>query len=568
MRIYVNQAGYLPKSKKLVVLAEDTRQSVESLQTESKRVRILDSQGNCILEKEAGCFGFDAASGDMAWQADFSELEQPGMYKIEDESGTYSHTFKVDEEIYNELNQLLCKALYYQRCGMELKEEYAGVFSRKGCHEKDAVLYEEYVRMCSGDLDEKELQHFDVRGGWHDAGDYGRYTTAAATALGHILYAWKWFPESFAAGLKIPESGNGIPDILNECLYELKWMLKMQRADGAVWHKLTTLRHANFVMPCEDKEQLLLSEISSMACGDFVAIMALASRVYAAYDADFAKQALGAAQQTWKWLETHTEYVGFQNPKESNTGEYGDGSDKDERFWAAVEMYYATGLETYLDTAETYLKDIQNKTALGWADMAGFGGLALIDGLMTGRESQCTAERRLQEQYKDYFLQEAEHLLQTSDKCGYKVALSAKEYCWGSNMVVLNRGIILAVAHLLSGDRDYHEGAQQQMDYLLGVNAVDYSYVTGVGERAFCNPHNRVTEADGIPETIPGFVSGGPNGRPADEKAEWLIKPRTPPMKCYLDIWECYSLNEITIYWNSPAIFLAAFLQYQEPLDL
>ena len=101
---------------------------------------------------------------------------------------------------------------------------------------------------------------------------------------------------------------------------------------------------------------------------------------------------------------------------------------------------------------------------------------------------------------------------------------------------------------------------QGEIFALLGVNGADYSYVTGAGEHAFKNPHNRVTVADGIDETIPGFVSGGPNGHPVDEKAEWLIVPGTPPMKCYLDIWECYSLNEITIYWNSPAIFLAAFL--------
>ena len=78
--------------------------------------------------------------------------------------------------------------------------------------------------------------------------------------------------------------------------------------------------------------------------------------------------------------------------------------------------------------------------------------------------------------------------------------------------------------------------------------------VTEVGRR------HVVLVSDGIDETIPGFVVGGPNSAPVDEKAEWLITPDTPPMKCFLDVWECYSLNEITIYWNSPAIFVAAFL--------
>lgn len=134
------------------------------------------------------------------------------------------------------------------------------------------------------------------------------------------------------------------------------------------------------------------------------------------------------------------------------------------------------------------------------------------------------------------------------------------DYEWGSNMVLLNRAMILATAFCLKDRREYLNTVIRQMDYLLGINGTGYSYVTGIGEHSCQNPHNRVTVADGLEETIPGFVVGGPAANPADEKAEWLIVPDTPPMKCYLDLWECYSLNEITIYWNSPAIFVAAFL--------
>ena len=168
-------------------------------------------------------------------------------------------------------------------------------------------------------------------------------------------------------------------------------------------------------------------------------------------------------------------------------------------------------------------------------------------------------ERRLQEQYRNWFLQEAEHLLQTLDNGGYKVALSAEEYCWGSNMSVLNRGNVLAVAYLLSDNRFYLDGARQQADYLLGVNAVDYSYVTGHGEKAYKHPHNRPTECDGIEDPMPGWVSGGPFKTPVDEPAVKMIPKGTAPMKCYVDHWGSYSTNEITIYWNSPAIFMTAY---------
>jgi len=120
--------------------------------------------------------------------------------------------------------------------------------------------------------------------------------------------------------------------------------------------------------------------------------------------------------------------------------------------------------------------------------------------------------------------------------------------------------MMLGTAYFLEHKEAYLNAVARQMDYLLGVNATGYGYVTGMGENAFKNPHNRVTVADGVDETIPGFVTGGPNAKPADYKAFMLVKAGTPPMKCFVDEQDCYSLNEITIYWNSPAIFNAALL--------
>lgn len=553
MQIYVNQAGYLPKSRKAAVLAQEP----ETGQNDKVKIRVLDSQGRCAFEKEAVYFGVDEASGDSVWQADFSELEKEGCYQIADDQGQVSCHFKIAVPVYRELNRILCKAFYFQRCGMELEETYAGVFKRESCHEGRAVLLEDYLAGKSG-------QTYDVRGGWHDAGDYGRYTTAAATALAHMLYAWEWFPDSFQDSLNIPESGNGMDDILNECLYELRWLLKMQMEDGSVRHKLTSMRHANFVMPCRDKRQMILFPPSSMAAGAFAAVMALASRIYARFDRMFSESALQAAEKAWDWLEKHPGFLGFENPDGCNTGGYEDDSDKDERLWAAAELYRCTKDPAYLRRAEEFLGQISKKTAFGWADVAGLAGWALLEEDLkhagSRQAADCDMEERLKKQYRECMISEAEQFKMLGKGCGYMAAMKPDEYEWGSNMVLLNRGMLFAVSYMMSGRKEFLECAQEQMDYLLGVNAAGYSYVTGAGEHAFQNPHNRVTVSDQIAETIPGFVSGGANSRPVDEKAEWLIEPGTPPMKCYLDIWECYSLNEITIYWNSPAVFLAAFL--------
>ena len=567
MKIYVNQMGYLPESTKMARLTQPGAKN-ETISTTPGKVQICTKDGVCVLEKDAVCFGWDESSGDFVWQVDFSELSTPGTYEINC-GEQISYPFSVGERLYSNLNVLLCKMLYFQRCGMALEEPYAGKFARETCHLAPSVLWTEYEKCMAGEMAVEDLQHFDIRGGWHDAGDYGRYPTAAACALAHILYAYRFFPDAFDTSLNIPESGNDMPDILNECLYELKWLLQMQDTDGGVYHKQCTLRHANFVMPCEDTNQMYLYPVSSMAVGDFTAVMALASRIYAPYDAAFAKQALDAALKSYGWLQQHPEFLGFRNPKETNTGEYGDSSDRDERMWAAMELYRCTGEEHYLLEARSFFDSLKSTTELGWGDISGFAGWALLEQeLMKSCDQNCAnhdatlsaSEQTFRQAYQTAFLQEADRLLDTISGSGYGVALSPKEFCWGSNMVVLNRAMLLSTAYLLQAKKEYKDGVVRQMDYILGMNAVDYSYVTGVGSRSFCNPHNRVTVADGVEETIPGYVSGGPNGRPADEKAEWMILPGTPPMKCYLDIWECYSLNEITIYWNSPAIFAAAFL--------
>lgn len=568
MRLYINQAGYLPGSIKTVILAEEADKQKKHEFMAEKVIRIYP-QGDetCILEKKAEYFGLDEASGDDIWRADFSELTQDGIYRIKDEEGN-AVSVRVHEKIYDVMNQILCKALYYQRCGMELEEPYAGIFRRKSCHEDKAVLLEDYEKL--GTEAEGTVKWFDVRGGWHDAGDYGKYTTAAAAALAHILYAYEVFPESFGASLNIPESGNGIPDILNECLYELRWLLKMQMEDGSVCHKVTSRRHANFVMPHEDKRQMILFPVSSMAAADFAAIMALAHRVYRNYDRQFAGQALEAAKKAWDWLEEHPEFTGFQNPEGCNTGDYADTDDQDERLWAAAELYRVTGDEKYLACAGEFVEKVSNLTAMGWTDVAGFAGWAFLEAEIkknsrgtaeTDKEITDQREVSLCTRFRNSFLKEAEKILKIQEQCGYFAALKRDDYGWGSNMVLLNRAMISGTAYLLCSEKRYREAVTKQMDYLLGVNAVGYSYVTEVGFHSCRNPHNRVAAADGIGYSIPGFVVGGPNEHPADEKAEWLIVPGTPPMKCYLDIWECYSLNEITIYWNSPAIFAAAFLE-------
>ncbi len=565
MNIYVNQLGYLPNSSKVAIFAIPQEKEAGA-PIISGKAQVCGTDGICIFEKDVVSFGPDEASGDYVWRMDFSELTKSGTYVIQWNNQS-SYPFTVGDNLYGDFNVLLARALYYQRCGTELTEAHAGKFARKACHTAPSVLWTEYERFLAGELAENDMKKFDIRGGWHDAGDFGRYTTAAACALGHILYAYRFFPDAFTQSLNIPESGNGIPDILNECRYELDWMLQMQADDGSVYHKHTTQNHAGFVMPCDDTDQMLLLPPSSMAVASFVATMALVSRIYRPFDAEFSDRTLAAAKKSQEWLEAHPEFL-FEHVKECRTGGYGDRSDLDERMWAAMELYRTTGEGRYLEQAKAFFDKHPNPVEYGWADISGFAGWALLEEELmqptaTASAEQITlscAEAEFRTAYKTLLFKEAEHLLDVIAACGYGVALGPKEYPWGSNLMVLNRGMLFGTVYRLTPKPEYYTAVVCQMDYLLGVNATDYSYVTGVGAHAFCNPHNRITVADDIAETIPGYVSGGANGRPGDALAKELIPEGTPPMKCFADRWECYSLNEVTIYWNSPAIFCAAFL--------
>lgn len=526
--IFVNQAGYTKDSVKRAVMP-----------FECDEFMIVDGLGNCKYEGRTEYFGYDEASGDTVYTADFTDFREVGEYRV-NAGGKTSAVFRISKNVYDKAFHDTAKAFYYLRCGCGLDKKHAGVYHHGVCHDSAALLWSD--RSVS----------LDVSGGWHDAGDYGRYVTPGACAAAHLLYAFKMYPTAFASlKLNIPE--DNMPDILSEVKYELEWLLKMQRADGGVYHKVTTQIHAPFVMPEDDREQLYVFDVSSMATADLAAVAALACSVYKKYDSAFSDKLFAAAKLSLDWLDKNPEFIGFQNPEGCNTGGYGQWGDDSNRYWAYAEMYALTGNMQYHVKMVNLMKKGFSLTALGYGEMGGLGSLAYL---------LCTKikDNKIVALLKKAFDDHAAKLKDISDSCGYGVAMRAGDYHWGSNMSVMKNGMIFAINDFLNGDSSARKYAERQLDYLLGVNALGISYVTGSGEFRCNYPHLRPTFADGIEECIPGMVAGGPNGRPADPHAREIIKDGTPPMKCYADDTASYSLNEITIYWNSPTVFVLGYL--------
>lgn len=525
-----------------------------SSQVVSGSFEVFDDDTNeCVFAGTTSPAVEDEAAGVRVSLGRLDGLEMPGRYRIRMKNGVESPVFTIAERPYQAVKLALLRNFYFQRCGMELEQRYAGPWKHAACHLDLGIIHG----------DDPSIRR-KTAGGWHDAGDYGKYIVAAAKAVADLMLAYEAYPAAFQESTDIPESGNGVPDILNETRYELEWMLLMQREDGAVYHKLTTYEFPGLhVMPEDDTAALVFSPVSFTATGTFAASMAMASRVFAPFDEAFAANCRKAAERAWQWMESTESFerTSFRNPRDVKTGEYGDSNVIDEQYWAAAELYRLTGDRTYLMQADKLaLSGSFPLCELGWRDVGGYGTIALLYAL---RDAGDRSAMELRERLTEQWITRADELLDLSKRNGFGVSLTLDQYKWGSSMIVMNNGMHLLIAAGLVRDSDRHqsylEAAAQQWHYLLGCNVLGICYVTGFGSHSVKHPHHRPSIADSVPHPVPGIVAGGPNSGLNDTAAAALLIGRAP-MACYIDHEDSYSTNENTIYWNSPAVYVAAAL--------
>ena len=509
MNIQINQLGYTPAMQKTAVMHGKLSGTLE----------VLDASGAAVLTLPVAPERTDIW-GDAVATVDFSALQAPGTYTLRCGAET-SWPFPIAEAPYQTCLTALVDMFYYQRCGGEV-DARAGVFAHPPCHTGPARIYgtDDFI---------------EVDGGWHDAGDYGRYIVPAAKAVADLLLAWQWNPAAFAAP--------GLTPLLEEARWELEWMLRMQRADGGVYHKVSCARFCGMIVPHAEKDELIVCPVSTTATGDFAACMAMASRFYADADAAFSQRMLEAAKRAWDFLQ-QTEPILFRNPESVTTGGYGDRSDADERLWAHVELAISCGDEKYLTAArEALLAHDRSSAPLGWGDVSGYAALEGV--LLPGEMSNLC---------RQWLLDCADSSLAALNPYGITMT---ERLPWGSNMNIANDGMVFYQAWLLTGDSKYRLAAEKQLHYLLGVNPVDYCYVSCFGSNPMLHPHHRPSVALGVCQ--PGMLSGGAASGLSDACAREHLQGQ-PAGKCFIDMHASYSTNEICVYWNSPMVALLAGL--------
>lgn len=542
--IKVNAVGFLPQSHKLAVIPQTAG---------ANRFEVVDADGKVVLDGALGAASRWAPSGETVRVADFSALTQAGAYRVR-VGGLLSDPFTVAQDGYRALGDAALKAFYFNRSALALTPEYAGAWARPAGHPDDKVL----VHASAASTARPQGTVIASPKGWYDAGDYNKYVVNSGISTYTLLAALEHFPDVFKRDIGIPESGNGVPDILDEALWNLDWLLTMQDpADGGVYHKLTNLRFDGIVMPhmASTTPRYVVAK-STAAALDFAATMATASRVLAPYDAmwpGLSQRMLAAAQAAWRWAEAHPNVV-FKNPKDVVTGEYGDAQLADEFAWAAAELFIATGQNNY---AQAFMRRDAALSTPAWGDVAALGWMSLAHHRARLKPG---IDRALIERRIDALASQlAKHA-----NGGYRVPLASKDIVWGSNAVILNQGMMLLQAYRINGTPAYLQAAQSSLDYVLGRNATGYTFVTGFGARQVMHPHHRPSMADGVAAPVPGWLAGGPNPGQQDAK-DCPPYPSKLPALSYLDHACSYAANEVAINWNAPLVYVTAALSALTP---
>ena len=548
--ILLNQLGYLPNHAKLatVLLAK-----IPSQTTQPTTFRLRSESHAVVFEGKLSTPSLDAASGDTTAQADFSSITKPGLYQLE-VAGTLSDIFAINPTVYADALRLTTRSYYGQRCGCSV--DLGNGYKHPACH-------------LDGAFDPTSGRSGTVpnAGGWHDAGDYGRYIVNSGITTGTLLWAWELYPDALRSlTLDIPESGHPLPDYLAEIRWNLNWMLSLQDpTDGGVFHKQTSLHFCAFIMPQDDH---LPSEIigtgsapykSTCATADFAAVMAIAARCYQPFDPTFAARCLASSRLAWTWAREHPNVI-FNNPPTVLTGNYGDPDCSDELLWASAELYNTT-LESqyesaFLDSIKPLLPNLKI-TVPSWNNVASLGLWAYA---FAPRHKLSPVVEAIQQATQTA----AAELIARTHTSGYGTTLSLADYHWGSNSNAGNQSLLLLVANhfqpiqpAMNGFQyEFKEAALCNLHYLIGRNCFGVSWVTQLGHRPFQHPHHRPSAADGIEAPWPGLLSGGPNAHGGDAVADAL--PKALPMRMWLDDQRAYSMNEIAINWNAPLVFLLA----------
>jgi endoglucanase len=533
----VNQVGYLTGSPKYFAVTADSVSAGDTyaILNESDDIAYTGTLSGTPVNDTA-------STGEYVWRADFSDVNTPGTYRVSI-NGKESFPFLVSDSAFNPLFRDALRCFYLIRCGVAQDDPVTGI-SRPACHTALST-----IRGTSATM--------DAVGGWHNACDLGLFMHETAISIAHMLWLYEMRPGTFRTlNLKTPESDNGVSDLLDQARWGLTWLLKMQDAEGWVYHKADGEPHLDHIStPDLDPYGHIVScqrdgtpqDPSTIDAADFAGVMSQAARVFAGIDDDFASRCGEAAEKAWTWVSTHP-WVGQSDPY------YADPQSWQEYVWAAGEMARTlddNGLRnTFQSIADTATVDY-----VSWTTPQLFGYMALYFDTNAGSDVKNLIRSKT--------VNVANRYISVAENSGYRVAENWWEYWWESNENIMAKAQLLLFAHEMTNQEKYRNGALAQLNYILGINSLNKCYTMSHGSNPMQHPYHWIYLYYHKP--IPGWMAGGANcyTGSADVLLRELIDQGTPRAKCYYDIAEpglgSWASNEGETSENAVLVFLTGY---------
>ncbi|MCL2688534.1 MAG: glycoside hydrolase family 9 protein [Chitinispirillia bacterium] len=583
--IVIDQFGYRPNAQKTAVVRNPKLGDDATASFAPGDVYRVVNEGNGATAFEGAPvhkFALDSASGDEVWWFDFSEVNTPGRYHVLDVSNNVrSFSFSIAEDVYNDVLKHAVRMFYYQRAGFAKVQPYAEASWVDGA----SHLQDSSSRLFS-DPNNAALAR-DLRGGWYDAGDYNKYTAWAASYIETMLLAYLERPEAFTDDYNIPESGNGIPDIIDEAKWGMDWLLRMQNPDGSVL-SIVGYGAQGASPPSQDRTPSRYGPPNTIATISAAKAYALGAMVFSRFEqtASYAGELRTAALKAYDWAVAHPDSIFHNNVASNNSQGLGAGNQEPgpdgqhdirpklvARMQAAMYLYELTGDASYLSVFEA--NNAYRTLPLyrwGHMDMYRFDNHTMYMWYLNLDGGSATVKSDVRSQLITAFQPRYGRMI---DSCAYRAKMEG--YVWGSNQHVGNNGTTFWL--FAKNDFEpqhsarYMETAENYLHYLHGVNPLNLVFLSNMNNYGASRSLNEIFHSwfdHGTPwdnaqtsthGPAPAFLAGGPNAQfrwdgccPAScgEGPGWSNNTRCfaeelpvnqPPMKMYKDFNTGWPLN-------------------------
>lgn len=504
--------------------------------------------------------------GADVWQMDFSGLRRTGNYYVAVEGLGRSFPFRIDADVYRKPYVVTARGLYHQRDGVPIEARHSD-HPRPACHNPriNGTVFRttdaRYMDQRHSDGWPEADKHLtgevrDIWGGYQDAGDWDR-EGGHINIPAHLLMAYEFAPDRFGDGeLNIPESGNGIPDIVDEALWGLDFWRRLQRSDGGVSVGTFASSWPKTGETCwTDTLKWYVYAEEPVMTYRYAAV---------AMQASFVLEKLGRSAAAREYAESARRAYAWAG---ANSLPAEEAKVRDDRHRAAAWFFKATGEAEYQERFRSDLQVREGDALFEWDKLD--QRFAVYAYLTTERPN---VDRALQAMLRRAMLRWAEaEFVDTAAKRslrnGYHPQLPM---FWGS--ASHPRAIPLMVAHHLTGERKYLDVYLTSMDLTLGSNPLNMTWVTGLGSRSPRNVMNINSWYSATRTPVPGLLPMGPyryedgaapgpwDPRFAPQKTAYPDPKTWPPYELWFEIRQTPATNEYVVESSAEAAAMFGYL--------